>query len=130
MKTIILNGSPIFQADSLIIGSPIYLGDITSQVHALIERLHFCALFYDDYSNYFKGKVNVGIILTMNVPKAYFEQGYQGKAVPSRFGGSISFGREAPHCSLAFLVYSSNLLEYATALNVKQDIKKYMEVMI
>ncbi len=70
----------IFQADSLIIGSPIYLGDITSQVHALIERLHFCALSYDDYSNYFKGKVNVGIILTMNAPKAYFEQSYLEKA--------------------------------------------------
>ncbi len=70
----------IFQADSLIIGSPIYLGDITSQVHALIERLHFCALSYDDYSNYFKGKVNVGIFLTMNAPKAYFEQSYLGKA--------------------------------------------------
>ena len=70
----------IFQADSLIIGSPIYLGDITSQVHALIERLHFCALSYDDYSNYFKGKVNVGIILTMNASKAYFEQSYLGKA--------------------------------------------------
>lgn len=70
----------IFQADSLIIGSPIYLGDITSQVHALIERLHFCALSYDDYSNYFKGKVNVGIILTMNAPKTYYEQSYLGKA--------------------------------------------------
>ncbi len=69
----------IFQADLLIIGSPIYLGDITSQVHALIERLHFCALSYDDYSNYFEGKVNVGIILTMNAPKSYFEQSYRGK---------------------------------------------------
>ncbi|MCR5791935.1 MAG: flavodoxin family protein [Lachnospiraceae bacterium] len=70
----------IFEADALIIGSPIYLGDITSQVHALIERLHFCALSYDDYSNYFAGKVNVGIILTMNAPKAYYEQGYKSKA--------------------------------------------------
>ena len=34
----------IFAADALIIGSPIYLGDVTSQVHGLIERLHFCAL--------------------------------------------------------------------------------------
>ena len=34
----------IFAADALIIGSPIYLGDITSQVIALLERLHFCAL--------------------------------------------------------------------------------------
>ena len=70
----------IFAADALIIGSPIYLGDITSQVHGLIERLHFCALSYDDYSNYFTGRVDVGIILTMNAPRQYFDSGYQTKA--------------------------------------------------
>ena len=70
----------IFAADALIIGSPVYLGDITSQVHGLIERLHFCALSYDDYSNYFTGRVNVGIILTMNAPKAYYNSAYRNKA--------------------------------------------------
>ena len=70
----------IFAADALIVGSPIYLGDITSQVHALIERLHFCALSYDDYSNYFTGRVDVGIILTMNAPEAIYREWYQGKA--------------------------------------------------
>ncbi len=70
----------IFAADALFVGSPIYLGDITSQVHGLIERLHFCALSYDDYSNYFKGKVDVGIILTMNAPKAYYNLTYRKKA--------------------------------------------------
>ena len=70
----------IFAADALIIGSPIYLGDITSQVHGLIERLHFCALSYDDYANYFTGKVNVGIVLTMNAPKAYYNLAYKKKA--------------------------------------------------
>ena len=70
----------IFSADALIIGSPIYLGDITSQVHGLIERLHFCTLSYDDYSNYFTGKVNVGIILTMNAPKPYYNMSYKKKA--------------------------------------------------
>ncbi len=70
----------IFAADALFVGSPIYLGDITSQVHALIERLHFCALSYDDYSNYFTGKVNVGIILTMNAPKAFYNMSYKKKA--------------------------------------------------
>ena len=70
----------IFSADSLIIGSPLYLGDITSQVHALIERLHFCALSYDDYSNYFTGRVNVGIILTMNAPKSFYNIAYRKKA--------------------------------------------------
>lgn len=70
----------IFAADALIIGSPIYLGDITSQVRGLIERLHFCALSYDDYSNYFNGKVDVGIILTMNAPKTYYDVAYRKKA--------------------------------------------------
>ena len=70
----------IFIADALIIGSPIYLGDITSQVHGLIERLHFCALSYDNYSNYFTGKVDVGIILTMNAPKTFYNLAYRKKA--------------------------------------------------
>ena len=70
----------IFAADALIIGSPIYLGDITSQVHGLIERLHFCALSYDDYSSYFTGKVDVGIILTMNAPKSFYNLAYRKKA--------------------------------------------------
>ncbi len=70
----------IFEADALVIGSPIYLGDVTSQVHGLIERLHFCALSYDDYSNYFSGKVNVGIILTMNAPKIFYNTAYKKKA--------------------------------------------------
>lgn len=70
----------IFSSDALIIGSPIYLGDITSQVRGLIERLHFCALSYDDYSNYYTGKVNAGIILTMNAPKSFYNLAYRKKA--------------------------------------------------
>ena len=70
----------IFAADALILGSPIYLGDVTSQVHGLMERLRFCALSYDDYSNYFTGRVNVGLILTMNASKAYYRLAYRKKA--------------------------------------------------
>ncbi len=70
----------IFAADALIVGSPVYLGDITSQVHALIERLDFCALSYDDYSNYFTGRVDAGIILTMNAPRTVYDAVYRKKA--------------------------------------------------
>ena len=62
----------IFEADSVIIGSPIYLGDVTSQLIVLLERLQFCMLSYDDYSCYFKGKVNAGVILTMNAGEKTF----------------------------------------------------------
>ena len=69
----------VFAADVLMIGSPIYLGDTTSQFHAFVERLHFCMLSYDDYSNYFTGKVNVGVVFTMNAPTTYYKLQYQRK---------------------------------------------------
>ena len=88
----------IFAADALILGSPIYLGDVTSQVHALIERLHFCALSYDDYSNYFTGKVNVGLILTMNAPKTYY---------------SLAYGKKASEIAGAFKALNGSVQVYA-----------------
>lgn len=88
----------IFSADALILGSPIYLGDVTSQVHALIERLHFCALSYDDYSNYFTGKVNVGLILTMNAPKTYY---------------SLAYGKKASEIAEAFKALNGSVQVYA-----------------
>ncbi len=68
----------IFAADAVCIGTPIYLGRPTSQYFALMERLHFCALSYDDYSNYFKGSVKVGFFVTMNAPKEIYDRMYQG----------------------------------------------------
>ena len=50
----------------LLIGTAIYLGRPTSRYFELLERLHFCSLSYDDYSNYFKGKVSVGLFVSMN----------------------------------------------------------------
>lgn len=44
-----------------------------------MERLHFCCLSYDDYSNYFKGKVDVGVIVTMNTGKMFYKTMYQSK---------------------------------------------------
>lgn len=63
----------ITQAQSLIIGSPIYFGEPTAQFRALLERLLFVMLSYDNYSTYFTSKVNVGLIYTMNASGAYVE---------------------------------------------------------
>ena len=64
----------IFDADCLLIGSPIYFGQPTSEFRALVERLIFCIMSYDDGTSYFTGKVNVGIFYTMNAPKEFYEQ--------------------------------------------------------
>ena len=63
----------ILDADNLIIGSPIYLSEPTSHYRALLERLIFCILSYDNHSSYYKGKVNVALFYTMNAPKDYYE---------------------------------------------------------
>ena len=52
----------ILEADTLIIGSPIYFGEPTSAFRALVERLIFCVMSYDDGSSYYTGKVDVGIL--------------------------------------------------------------------
>ena len=67
----------IFSADALILGSPIYLGDVTSQLTGLLERLRFCSLSYDDYSNYFRGSIDVAVFLTMNAPFETYERAYR-----------------------------------------------------
>ena len=63
----------ILDADNLIIGSPIYLSEPTSHYRALLERLIFCILSYDNNSSYYEGKVNVALFYTMNAPKDYYE---------------------------------------------------------
>ena len=67
----------IFEADALIIGCPVYFGDITASLQALLERLQFCCMSYDDYSNYFTGHVKTGVILTMNAPESMYEAWYR-----------------------------------------------------
>ena len=55
----------IYAADTLIMGSPIYLMDTTSQFHALMERLVFVNLSYDT-PYLFSRNINIGAIFTMN----------------------------------------------------------------
>lgn len=64
----------ILQADSLIVGSPIYFGGPTAMFRALLERLLFCILSYDNGVPVFSGKVNAGMIYTMNVPETYYRE--------------------------------------------------------
>lgn len=63
----------ILEADKLIIGVPIYWGEPTAQFRALMERLVFCTMPYDRGS-YFNGRVDVGLIYTMNADEGYYER--------------------------------------------------------
>lgn len=69
----------VYSANTLLIGTPIYFGRPTSHFFAFMERLRFPLLSYDDYSNYFEGSVNVGMFLTMNATKEFYEKLYKEK---------------------------------------------------
>ena len=67
----------ILAADCLIIGSPIYFNEPTAYFRALLERLCFCVLSYDDGKTYFEGKLKIGVIYTMNCPRDFYESAYR-----------------------------------------------------
>ena len=79
----------IWQADRLIVGSPIYYSEPTGGMRSLLERLTLPAMSYNDYSSVFKGRVDVDIFLTMNAPMQYYKQAYEGRMreyfAPMRF---------------------------------------------
>jgi len=69
----------VMASDVLLLGSPIYIGNITGEMKSFMERLLFMNLSYDSPSrtNY-KGKISTGFIYTMGIPHdAIGQSGYQ-----------------------------------------------------
>lgn len=73
--------TPIFdeiaQADGLVLGSPIYFGDVTGQMRTFLERLAFPWLSYNDYSMTAPKRMPVVLVETMNgTPERNNSQGF------------------------------------------------------
>ena len=67
----------IAQADGLVLGSPIYFGDVTGQMRAFLERLAFPWLSYNDYSLTALKRMPVVLLETMNgTPERNNSNGY------------------------------------------------------
>ncbi len=65
----------IVQADGLILGSPVYFGEVTGNMRCLLERLCFPFLVYDkDTDSLAPKRMPVGFIYTMNVTKDLAEK--------------------------------------------------------
>jgi multimeric flavodoxin WrbA len=65
--------------DALILGSPIYFGEVTGATRSFLERLLFPNVVYDaEHSILFKKKIMTGVIYTMNAPETQMKQiGYE-----------------------------------------------------
>jgi len=65
----------ISECDVLLLGSPIYLGNVSGEMHSFLERLLFPSLSYNvGHSSVFEGKVSSGFIYTMNIPAELIKQ--------------------------------------------------------
>ncbi|MFP3154747.1 flavodoxin family protein [Lachnospiraceae bacterium ZAX-1] len=71
----------IAACDGLVLGSPIYLSEVTASMRALIERLTFQYIPYaKERATFFEGRIPSAFIYTMNVPEAALDEiGYTAK---------------------------------------------------
>lgn len=87
-------------ADAVILGSPIYLGNVTGEIRSCIERMAFQYLVYDpEHSSLFTRKMPIGFIYTMNVDeKRMKDMGYmQNLSAAEMVLGRIFGSCEALH---------------------------------
>jgi len=71
--------APIFKkvekADAIILGSPIYYGNVSGEMKSFMERLLFPFTEYSvNYASLFPRKIKAGFIYTMNVPEDMMRQ--------------------------------------------------------
>lgn len=67
--------SEVWSADALILGSPVYFGDVTADTRAFLERLWFSVLMYNkEHMVRAPKKLPVKLILTTNAPEFAFHK--------------------------------------------------------
>lgn len=84
----------IVEADVLIIGSPIYYGNLTGETLAFTERLLFPIMQYETEENgkpvrSLSKKIKSGLIFTMNASEEYWQAGYKQNFL--EFGGRLQW---------------------------------------
>ena len=65
----------IEEADAIVLGSPIYFGDVSGEVRSLLERLFFQYLVYDkEHTILTPKRIPTLLVFTMNAPEESLEQ--------------------------------------------------------
>ncbi len=63
------------KVDALVLGSPIYFGNVTGEMRSFMERLLFPYLVYNaNHSTLFTREIKTGLIYTMNVQEGLMKQ--------------------------------------------------------
>jgi multimeric flavodoxin WrbA len=111
--------SKIEQADSVLMGSPIYWGDITGEMKSFLERLLFQYMTYTiPPGALFPRKIKTGFIYTMNVTEEVMHE-WQYEVNFNRYSGALQrvFGESEYICSFDTLQFD----DYSKVLNTRFD---------
>jgi multimeric flavodoxin WrbA len=126
--------APVFKkvekADVLIFGSPVYLGDITGEMHSFLERLVFQYLTYTDPpDSLFTRQIKTGFIYTMGVPEEMMnEWGYNQFMNRTSTLLTRIFGHSESLCSFDTLQFDDYSKYVATRFDPDKKAKRRKEV--
>ena len=115
----------IWVSDGIIIGSPIYFGDVTGQTRNFIERLLFPKFVYgaDPIS---PKRMPTGLIFTMNVPKEIYENAYTH--IPANLSNFMETVFTKPYIECAFNTYQfHDYSKYENYIFSEEEKREYKE---
>jgi multimeric flavodoxin WrbA len=111
--------SKIEQTDAILMGSPIYWGDISGEMKSFLERLMFQYMTYTTPpDSLFTKKIKTGFIYTMNVTEEIMKE-WKYEVNFNRYDGSLRriFGESEYICSFDTLQFD----DYSKVLNTRFD---------
>ncbi|MCF8062517.1 MAG: flavodoxin family protein [Deltaproteobacteria bacterium] len=120
----------IREADALILGSPIYFGDVTGEMRSFLERLLFPSLVYEDPPrSLYPRKIRTGWIYTMNAPESHAgELGYDRLFESNERVMQMIFGRSESIMSYDALQFEDYSKVVATRFDVAAKEKRRREI--
>lgn len=120
----------IERADAIILGSPIYFGNVTGEMRSLMERTAFQYLVYDEnYSSLNEKKKPVGLIYTMNIKEDMLKDwGYDRVFQANEHIFTRIFGAAESLYSTDTYQFSDYSKYVNTAFDEKAKLKRRQEV--
>ena len=121
--------SPVLEtiqnSDVLIVGTPMYIHNITGATQSFLERLVFMHLSYDSIEEtYYDGKLNIGFVYTMGMPKENLESVGYNQMFENQKQWKRIFGGEVEYITTCDAYQFSDYSKYAAGMfNVEKKAK-------
>jgi multimeric flavodoxin WrbA len=126
--------SPVFDkvlaADVLIMGSPIYFGNVTGEMQSFQERLQFPFLTYTNPpASIFPGKIRTAFIYTLGADEAMAkERGFNARIAANEFILKMIFGDSESLCSYDTYQFEDYSKVFAPRWDPEQKARRKAEV--